>query len=768
MIAFDWLIILLGILSVIPCTYLYYKNKGNAYKMLMILSFVAGPLWALTVIFFRNATTLPTVLLFGKFIYINSILLGTSFFIFAQHFPRKQKHDILIHFIVYGTAIFLICTILYTNLFIESPVLVEHNSIVLGKAYILWMVWMLGIFSFGLVNILLNYKNLGKVEKIQLKYFLFAIIIPILGVIPTNAFLPLVGNFEYIWVGPLSMSVTSVILTLGIATKNSSNKYDVQVFFLKTFLMTLYIFEIFFLTHLFYTNFMLITNILETSLWMLIFVIIALSSYYLGTLLIKVIVKEVFKDKIPDHTKIRDKYLDITADVLNADTLKNITTEQIMHSVSLEWCGIISVDQETNITMLLSNNKPDFVFKENFNVLIENVKDVFENLDNVCNKDEIIYILTNDYKRFRVKLLERMKRVSVFLNSVDASEIMIINSINDTKEICLLGYKMGSAASINPKERNLINSLLKNLSLALLRANLHTQVEIANTSLKQRVSAQTYKLKQQVEELEKARRKERDMIDIMGHELRTPISIIKLNTDLLHNFSTNVTREKKDFTKYVARIKNAVEVEIKLINTLLSSAKLEGDKIELNYEKIDLTKQIKTTLYAHNTQVKQKGLKLITDLSPNATYVYADHARIAEIINNLIDNAVKYTDKGDITIKTEDGKNFIKISIIDTGRGMSKEDLSALGTKFFRIGHYIESEDSDDFNIVRPGGTGLGLYVSFSLIKRMGGEVKVESKLGEGSNFSFTLPKYTGQVVKKRADTKDMFARLGLNEAQKR
>ncbi|MCD4756212.1 HAMP domain-containing histidine kinase [bacterium] len=627
---------------------------------------------------------------------------------------------------------------------------------------------MLGIFSFGLVNILLNYKNLGKVEKIQLKYFLFAIIIPILGVIPTNAFLPLVGNFEYIWVGPLSMSVTSVILTLGIATKNSSNKYDVQVFFLKTFLMTLYIFEIFFLTHLFYTNFMLITNILETSLWMLIFVIIALSSYYLGTLLIKVIVKEVFKDKIPDHTKIRDKYLDITADVLNADTLKNITTEQIMHSVSLEWCGIISVDQETNITMLLSNNKPDFVFKENFNVLIENVKDVFENLDNVCNKDEIIYILTNDYKRFRVKLLERMKRVSVFLNSVDASEIMIINSINDTKEICLLGYKMGSAASINPKERNLINSLLKNLSLALLRANLHTQVEIANTSLKQRVSAQTYKLKQQVEELEKARRKERDMIDIMGHELRTPISIIKLNTDLLHNFSTNVTREKKDFTKYVARIKNAVEVEIKLINTLLSSAKLEGDKIELNYEKIDLTKQIKTTLYAHNTQVKQKGLKLITDLSPNATYVYADHARIAEIINNLIDNAVKYTDKGDITIKTEDGKNFIKISIIDTGRGMSKEDLSALGTKFFRIGHYIESEDSDDFNIVRPGGTGLGLYVSFSLIKRMGGEVKVESKLGEGSNFSFTLPKYTGQVVKKRADTKDMFARLGLNEAQKR
>ncbi|MFA7682993.1 MAG: HAMP domain-containing sensor histidine kinase [Candidatus Dojkabacteria bacterium] len=311
---------------------------------------------------------------------------------------------------------------------------------------------------------------------------------------------------------------------------------------------------------------------------------------------------------------------------------------------------------------------------------------------------------------------------------------------------------------------NFIESISQNMSLRIGQAALYAQVQDLNSSLQQKVSEQTQELQNKVKLLEEARRKEADMIDIMGHELRTPMSIVKLNTDLLHNFTHNVERRQEDFKKYVKRIKDAVDTEIKLINTLLSSAKLEGDKIELNPEKVDIIDQIKMALHAQESRAKKKGVEIFSKLDTNNRYVFSDHARTVEILNNLIDNAVKYTQKGSVTVTTEDEEEYVKISVIDTGEGMSQEDVENLGSKFFRTSNYTKSEYSDDIDIVRPGGTGLGLYVTFNLIRKMGGEIDVKSKLGEGSIFSFTLPKYVGQKSTPVADSKDMFSRLGLRE----
>jgi signal transduction histidine kinase len=250
--------------------------------------------------------------------------------------------------------------------------------------------------------------------------------------------------------------------------------------------------------------------------------------------------------------------------------------------------------------------------------------------------------------------------------------------------------------------------------------------------------------------------KETNILDIIGHELRTPLSVIKINTDLLEN-SGNTNR-----TKYVKRIQKAIDTETKLLNKLLTSSKIEGKKIDLNLQKVDIHKKIQDVVEIQKSKIEKKKLELELNLSTQKVFVYADPIRVIEILNNLLENAIKYTDKGSIEIETKVEGNKVYTSIKDTGRGIKKKDLQRLGEKFFRVEQYSFSEFNDDFDVVNPGGVGLGLYVTFNLIKKMGGEIDVDSKVGEGSTFTFTLPKYKGQRSKKTESSKNIFKRLGF------
>ncbi len=337
--------------------------------------------------------------------------------------------------------------------------------------------------------------------------------------------------------------------------------------------------------------------------------------------------------------------------------------------------------------------------------------------------------------------------------------------VSNQKNILGFIYIRNSPKILNETDYKTLELLSNTVSVSISRALIYEEVKELNSSLQQKVDAQTKELQQKVKLLEEARRKENDMIDIMGHELRTPATIIKLNIDFLSKFKEKLPSEKEIFEKYINRIKDAVETEIKLINTLLTSAKLVGNKVELNMEKVNVSKEVEMALHAEEQTARQKGLLLINNIKKDL-FAYADSARVAEIFFNLINNAVKYTDKGSITIDGSREGNYIKVSVKDTGKGIAQKDIPKLGSKFFRTQTYIHSKDSDDFNIVRPGGTGLGLYVTFGLTKKMNGKILVESKEGTGSTFTVYLPEYRKKELSnnKKDDTNDMFKKLGLRQ----
>lgn len=270
--------------------------------------------------------------------------------------------------------------------------------------------------------------------------------------------------------------------------------------------------------------------------------------------------------------------------------------------------------------------------------------------------------------------------------------------------------------------------------------------------LKTKIEEATKELQQKIQELEDARKKEADMLDIMGHELRTPATVVKLNAELLKLYEKFMADgDQTNYRKKVDRILESIDMEIKLINTLLSSAKLQGNQIILNKEPINIENSIDMSLHANEKKAKEKGLNIVWERKPDGSIplVFADKVRLQEIIDNLIGNAVKFTQKGEITVFVEQIEgDFVKVSVKDTGPGIPEDQIKRLGEKFYRLDNYLREDKKSEggLRVVRPGGTGLGLFVVFGLVDAHGGKVEVQSEVGVGSVFSFTIPIFKGEL----------------------
>lgn len=738
----DLITITIGLLTVIFPLILYIRNrKSNVNKALMSLALTAGPMWSIAIWIYNQGFSQQLDILSLNTIYLVSIF--TAFFTFwlTNSYPFKVKMKFLEILLVFGIGFFFIYEIFFTNNFIVEIVYKDNARVPeLGLTYILWFIWFAALFLWRMYQIRKNMSSLSGIERKQMQYVITGFTIVGLGVVPTNMILPFFGNFEYIWLGPVFISIMINLIAYGISTTRFVNIRNLIIkitFIIKSIIIPMLLGVL---------SLLIFTRVLNnSSIWIYFLTL-------LGTILITYfIIKHHYENK----RDLQDLFLNETSATLDINKINSTLREILKSRIRCEDVNLVILDKNhQNIyNDKDSKDSPYILFKQFW----------------AYHKDYQKLIILAELEYLRVLSIEenniwKYKRFITLIEYLRGNKWQIIFPIQLEQGNLALIYigKQRKNTIYSSSEITSILDLKNSVRVSLERSLLHLATENFNKSLQQKVDFQTKELQQKVKELQEARRKEADMIDIMGHELRTPMSIVKLNTDLLHNFTENIPKRKEDFKKYVSRIKDAVETEIKLINTLLSSAKLEGDKIVLNPEKVNVIDQIKMSLHAQEMRAKQKSLQLNIDIQPNTQPVYADHARVVEILNNLIDNAVKYTQKGSVTVRTTNEDNYVRISVIDTGPGMTEEDISRIGSKFFRTGNYIQSDQSDDFDIVRPGGTGLGLYVTFNLVRKMGGEIHVESELGKGSNFTFTLPKYNGQKSKGIESSKDMFDRLGL------
>lgn len=237
------------------------------------------------------------------------------------------------------------------------------------------------------------------------------------------------------------------------------------------------------------------------------------------------------------------------------------------------------------------------------------------------------------------------------------------------------------------------------------------------------------KLEKDAKELEEAIKIKSEFTSTVSHELRTPLAAIKESIAIvLDGTSGTVNDDQKGFLDLAKR---NVDRLVRIINDILDFQKLESGKIAFNTQENNINEAVKETGKTMALLAKNKHLEFILDLEEDLPQIKFDKDKIIQVLTNLINNAIKFTDKGGITIRTSKDGNNVKVSVKDTGPGIREEDAPRLFQQFEQLGKGIDR---------KIGGTGLGLAISKEIVVRHNGKIWVESKLGEGSVFHFTLP----------------------------
>jgi signal transduction histidine kinase len=240
------------------------------------------------------------------------------------------------------------------------------------------------------------------------------------------------------------------------------------------------------------------------------------------------------------------------------------------------------------------------------------------------------------------------------------------------------------------------------------------------------------KLLEQQAEMTEVNAAKDEFISLASHQLRTPATGVKQFIGmLLENYFGELSEDQRTMLEYAYE---SNERQLEVINDLLRVAQVDAGKVMLTKQKSDLADMLEDIMQEQRTQFTRRKQKVVLDRPTEPVYAKIDPSRIRMVVENLIDNASKYTPEGKgikVIITQDSRRKLVNISVKDEGVGIAKEDIPKLFQKFSRVDNPLS---------IQVGGTGIGLYWAKKIMDLHGGSITLKSKQGKGTTFTVKIP----------------------------
>lgn len=425
-----------------------------------------------------------------------------------------------------------------------------------------------------------------------------------------------------------------------------------------------------------------------------------------------------FFSSLYDSGEVIASLSDKLRSTLEAEKIYEYVFNTLAGTFHIKAFGIMILDEKNNFYVIRYN--------QGFKVGAQNYFPGDESLHKMFVEQNKI-IVTEEVRR--LNLFEKNQTIDLLLK-LKVEILAPLNVKDKTIGLIALGAKE-SGDMYNEEDLQVLEVVGAQAAIALENALLYKETKNFSIKMEKEVEKATRDLRKANIQLKKLDAAKSEFISIASHQLRTPLTVIKgyISMMLEGNFGVLTKPE----TESLEKVFLSNERLIQLVENLLNISRIESGRLQFDYKQVDLNKMAESVIEELSGNAKKKNL--ILQFKPPAKPVAElklDEEKIRQVMMNLIDNGIKYTKQGSVTVKLEQTDKKVQFSVADSGMGIRPEDMANLFKKFSR---------GTGTSLIHTEGTGLGLYVARMMIEAHHGKIWAESDgEGKGSKFCFELP----------------------------
>lgn len=666
--------------------------------------------------FFYRAAGHDTSVIWAKLLYFFPTVTPTAFLLFGLYFPNNTVSKKVVWVIILSTI--LMASLSLVDKAVIANVLVQpghEKRILFGWAYYYLYIFYFPLFFLSSYYVLFRkYLKATAFVRMQILYILLGMTAASVPAMITNLNLPTFGYFELNWAGQLC----TVFWISGVAYAIIKHRLlDIRLVVARTIAYSLLVLI---LGAAYAFGFIVvgdvligkITNQVELLTSSVLALLMALSFQPLRKILETATDKFFFKGYY-DSQQLLQSLSSVMSSTIELENLMSTILDHVLTQIRISRGAFIllSKDASDGIAYVAAKGYDSYVprFTKETILLFLRQKTI---------------LISDDLEEGTIKEAMRTLHISIVLPLV----------VHENNIGVVVFSDKASGDIYSPQDINVLGILAPELSVAIQNAKEYEEIKRFNITLREEIDKATKDLQNANERLKSLDKLKDEFVSLASHELRTPMTAIKSYSWMLREERQGQLNEKQK--EYADRIYTSTERQIRLVNDMLDVSRIDAGRMTLNPKPIDLA-QLAQSVFAEvlpSAQNQNIALVLQPPSSPLGT-VLADEDKTKEVFINLIGNSLKFTPPGGkITIAFEQQGDMILTRVTDNGKGIKAEDMPKLFRKFGMIeGNYTRTSGQ---------GTGLGLYISKSIIQLQGGTMSVFSE-GEnkGTTFTFTLKK---------------------------